>query len=226
MCLHICHLCHAALGSGITPVVAHFAKHCTTRNGISVACADTSGSNTKVKVKATAADTTTISSNAFTVTCAGNAVNYKASTDKAVYNTGDVMTVTLAFTDKSGKPANDYGLVSKASYVGTIASGAIASTVTGPSSAATGEAASGGKKTYKYIIGQTAGTYSIAVDFPNVNNSTYSQTAITVPVSVKAVAKIVNDPPFSIFRAAPKKRFGLCKAFASTPPESTLPEAG
>ena len=32
----------SALGSGITPVVAHFAKHCTTRNGISVACADTS----------------------------------------------------------------------------------------------------------------------------------------------------------------------------------------
>jgi hypothetical protein len=155
--------------------------------GLTFACADTSGANTKVKVKASAADTTTIYSNAFTVTCAGDAVNYTASTDKAVYNTGDVMTVTLAFTDKSGKASNDFGLISKASYVGTIASGAIASTVTGPASAAAGEAASGGKKSYKYIVGQTAGTYSVAVDFPNVNNTTYKQSAITVPVSVKAV---------------------------------------
>jgi hypothetical protein len=155
--------------------------------GLTFACADTSGANTKVKVKASAADTTTIYSNAFTVTCAGDAVNYTASTDKAVYNTGDVMTVTLAFTDKSGKASNDFGLISKASYVGTIASGAIASTVTGPASAAAGEAASGGKKSYKYIVGQTTGTYSVAVDFPNVNNTTYKQSAITVPVSVKAV---------------------------------------
>ena len=155
--------------------------------GLTFACADASGANTKVKVKASAADTTTIYSNAFTVTCAGDAVNYTASTDKAAYNTGDVMTVTLAFTDKSGKASNDFGLISKASYVGTIASGAIASTVTGPSSAAAGEAASGGKKSYKYIVGQTTGTYSVAVDFPNVNNTTYKQSAITLPVSVKAV---------------------------------------
>ena len=161
--------------------------------GLTFACADTSGANAKVKVKATAADTTTIYSNAFTVTCAGDAVNYKASTDKAVYNTGDVMTVTMSFTDKSGKAANDYGLISKASYVGTIASGAIASTVTGPSSAAAGEAASGGKKTYKYIVSQTAGTYTIAVDFPNVNNSTYGQTAITLPVSVANSSTSVSN---------------------------------
>jgi len=37
---------------------------------------------------------------------------------------------------------------------------------------------------------------------------------------------MVNDPPSSMLRAAPKKRFGLCRAFASTPPESTLPLEG
>ena len=37
---------------------------------------------------------------------------------------------------------------------------------------------------------------------------------------------IDSEPPFSIFLAAPKKRLGLCKAFASTPPESTFPDAG
>ncbi len=32
--------------------------------------------------------------------------------------------------------------------------------------------------------------------------------------------------PFSIFLAAPKKRFGLCRAFASTPPVNTFPDDG
>ena len=39
-----------------------------------------------------------------------------------------------------------------------------------------------------------------------------------------AVAMIVSDPPSRIFLAAPKNRFGLCKAFASTPPDRIFPE--
>jgi len=37
---------------------------------------------------------------------------------------------------------------------------------------------------------------------------------------------MVSEPPSSMLRAAPKKRFGRCRALASTPPVSTLPEAG
>jgi hypothetical protein len=37
---------------------------------------------------------------------------------------------------------------------------------------------------------------------------------------------MVSEPPSSILRAAPKKRFGLCKALASTPPVNTLPYDG
>ena len=57
-------------------------------------------------------------------------------------------------------------------------------------------------------------------------NSSKITSSIFEPVSVNAVAIIDNDPPFSIFLAAPKKRLGLCKAFASTPPLSIFPEAG
>ena len=46
------------------------------------------------------------------------------------------------------------------------------------------------------------------------------------PVSIKAVAMMVNDPPFSTFLAAPKNLLGLCKAFASTPPERIFPDEG
>ena len=46
------------------------------------------------------------------------------------------------------------------------------------------------------------------------------------PVSVRAVDIIDNDPPFSIFLAAPKNRFGFWSALASTPPLKILPDAG
>jgi hypothetical protein len=46
------------------------------------------------------------------------------------------------------------------------------------------------------------------------------------PVSMSAVAMIVSDPPSSTLRAAPKKRFGRCSAFESSPAVWTLPEAG
>ena len=37
---------------------------------------------------------------------------------------------------------------------------------------------------------------------------------------------MVSEPPSSMLRAAPKNRLGRCRAFESTPPESTLPEGG
>ena len=47
-------------------------------------------------------------------------------------------------------------------------------------------------------------------------NSSKITSSIFEPVSVRAVAMMVSEPPFSMLRAAPKKRLGLCKALAST----------
>jgi hypothetical protein len=57
-------------------------------------------------------------------------------------------------------------------------------------------------------------------------NSSNITSSILLPVSTSAVAMIVSDPPNSILRAAPKNCFGFCMAFASTPPDKTLPDAG
>jgi hypothetical protein len=62
--------------------------------------------------------------------------------------------------------------------------------------------------------------------FPVPLNSSKITSSIRLPVSTSAVAMIVRLPPFSMFRAAPKNRFGLCRAFASTPPERIFPEWG
>ena len=57
-------------------------------------------------------------------------------------------------------------------------------------------------------------------------NSSKITSSMREPVSIRAVARIVRLPPSSMLRAAPKKRFGLCRALASTPPDRILPECG
>src|SRR5687767_2306659 len=62
--------------------------------------------------------------------------------------------------------------------------------------------------------------------FPVPLNSSKMTSSMRLPVSISAVAMIVRLPPFSMLRAAPKKRLGFWSAFASTPPDRILPECG
>ena len=57
-------------------------------------------------------------------------------------------------------------------------------------------------------------------------NSSKMTSSIREPVSTSAVAMMVSEPPSSMFRAAPKNRFGFCSALLSRPPDSTLPDGG
>ncbi len=45
--------------------------------------------------------------------------------------------------------------------------------------------------------------------FPVPLNSSKMMSSIREPVSTRAVAMMVSDPPSSMFRAAPKNRFGF-----------------
>src|SRR5881392_3001387 len=66
----------------------------------------------------------------------------------------------------------------------------------------------------------------ISSELPVPLNSSKITSSMRLPVSTSAVAMMVSEPPSSILRAAPKKRFGRCSALASTPPVSTLPDDG
>ena len=57
-------------------------------------------------------------------------------------------------------------------------------------------------------------------------NSSKITSSIFEPVSTNAVARIVNEPPSSILRAAPKNFFGGYSAPESTPPDMMRPVAG
>ena len=59
--------------------------------------------------------------------------------------------------------------------------------------------------------------------FPVPLNSSYTTSSILEPVSTSAVASIVRLPASRVFRAAPKKRFGIYNEAGSSPPLNVLP---
>jgi len=57
-------------------------------------------------------------------------------------------------------------------------------------------------------------------------NSSKMTSSIREPVSIRAAARIVSEPPCSMLRAAPKNRLGGYSAVESTPPDRMRPLAG
>ena len=66
----------------------------------------------------------------------------------------------------------------------------------------------------------------IISELPVPLNSSKITSSMRDPVSTSAVAMMVSEPPSSMLRAAPKNRFGRCRALLSTPPVNTLPDDG
>jgi hypothetical protein len=112
---------------------------------------------------------TIIKSNVWTQTCAGDAVTYKASLDKATYRPGEIATLTVTGFDATGKPthaaANN---IAASSYLIDIAGAPAATAITIPAATDvaggrdSGNAA--GTVTYKYIVGGTEGSFQALVD--------------------------------------------------------------
>jgi trimeric autotransporter adhesin len=137
----------------------------------------------------------TIKSPTYTVNCFGNAVTYTASLDKASYVPGDIATLTITAKDASGNPANDYVYLGGTSTgTGTTLAPSIAGSnmtaITAPTST---DLFSAGKKTYKFVVGSTEGSYQLAIDLPKFNSTTYSQSAITVAYKIAASSATVSN---------------------------------
>ena len=75
-------------------------------------------------------------------------------------------------------------------------------------------------------LGGSVVSTSVKIAGDDFVNSSYTTSSILEPVSTSAVARIVRLPPSLIFRAAPKKRLGICSAAGSRPPDRVLPEGG
>jgi len=152
-------------------------------------CSGVKGTAT-MTVKHTPSNGVAIHSNTFTAACYGDAVNYKASFDKASYVPGDIATLTITATDSSGNPANDQEAIGTATTYEVAIAG---SNMTAVTAATNADKFTAGKKTYKFIVGSTEGSYQMSVDLPKFNSTTYSQAAQTVAYSIKASSASVTN---------------------------------
>jgi hypothetical protein len=125
-------------------------------------------------------------SNAASVSCAGDAVSYAASYDKATYLPGDVATLTVTFKDSKGNVAND-------TFDWSTGSFGAASVTTGGGLLAVASSAADtsalGKATYRVLVGSNEGTFNTVV---NVDALT-GQSAVIAPLVVKASSTTVTN---------------------------------
>jgi hypothetical protein len=132
-------------------------------------CGATAGEVKTAKLDFTITSTgKVITSDAFTIRCAGAPYSYTASFDKAAYTQGELATLTVKFLDSKGNAANS--VESTGSWTG------VTPMLTNVS--ATGAAAGLGKtgsKTYTYTVGtasgMTAGTYTSIIDFDTLTGA-------------------------------------------------------
>jgi len=156
--------------------------------GVTMTCGTGSGS-AKVTVKYTFSDLSSITSDPYDAACAYTAVNYKASLDKSSYAPGEVATLTITATDKNGKPVYDVDSAGDGVALGASAAKAPAISLPQMTAVVTPtytDTFASGKKTYKFTVGSTEGSFTGVVDLPSYDGTTYSQTAQTVSYKVAA----------------------------------------
>ncbi len=152
----------------------------------------------KIYLKYVFSDLSSLVSNQLDAACGDTAVNYKVSLDKASYVPGEIATLTVTATDSKGKPVYDADDNDTAVGVtlGTHSTAVVSfslpqlTAVVAPTNSDT---FSGGKKTYKFTVSTTEGSFAGVVDLPKFNSPTYAQTAQTVSYKVAAATTSVSN---------------------------------
>jgi hypothetical protein len=137
----------------------------------------------KTQFSTTNASSVSIKSPVIDFFCAGNAVTYTASLDKASYVPGDIATLTITGKDSAGNLTHDYETLGTGS---TSAPSIAGSNMTAVTAATSADTFTNGVKKYKFVVGSTEGNYQMVVDLPDFNDPTTPQAAVTVAYSIKA----------------------------------------
>jgi len=135
-----------------------------------------------------------ITSPTYNVACAGNAVTYTASLDKASYLPGDIATLTITGKGSKGELTND-------AYVFAAASTGEVMSLTGSQLTLVGttgsETFTNGVKSYKFVVGTTEGSYNLVVDLQKIltatNKVTYGAAVQTVAYKISAGSTAVSN---------------------------------
>jgi hypothetical protein len=131
-----------------------------------------------VVIKFTLADGTVIKSAPTDLSCADGPASMTASFDKAKYISGEVATLTVSFKDSKGNVANN---VDTPSTAGTAVISVPGMSLVSTTGAPDAVLKSGGKFTYTYTVGQTAGTFAAVVDFTTTTTLTAQYSTVQTP---------------------------------------------
>jgi len=155
----------------------------------------------------TNADGSLVASNSVPFTCSQAPYTYTATLDKATYNPGDIATLKVTFKDKLGAVAGDYATVTKngvydpasvsqiasSTYVPNIYSANLTGTTGSTTTAGTAtDNTTNGVATYKFVVGQTGGSYQLLVDFGYVD-ANGAGASLTVPYTITSSGTSLND---------------------------------
>ena len=140
-----------------------------------------------VRIKLTTNALTTVYSNVFDARCGNAAYTYTASLDKAVYNSGDLATLTITAKDASGNaPFKGETVHANSSSVPAI-SGLGMTAITTPTSADTFNSPVG-QKIYTFTVGNTAvGSFNMAVDLGFAASA-----AVAIPYKINGDGSVSN----------------------------------
>jgi hypothetical protein len=167
-----------------------------TPGDVTFTCGTTPGKGT-IGATYTNPSGTIVKSNALAVSCAGAALTYSASWDKASYIPGDLAKLTVTFKDSKGNLANGVDKVANTNLQDTpsFSIGGLDKTITGPTS---GDTIEDGVLTYTYTVGATEGSYTGKLTFPVVDArqvaaGASSAAAVPVTLTVKAATAAVSN---------------------------------
>jgi hypothetical protein len=134
---------------------------------------------------------TVIKSNAAEFSCAGAAVAYTASLDKASYTQGEIATLTVKFVDAKGNPANGIDAVTANTNDAVISANQM-TLVSAYTNAQTADV--NGSATFTLTVGTASGvvdgSYNAIVSFPTLNTVGKNQ---SVPYKVSSGSTAVSN---------------------------------
>jgi len=136
---------------------------------------------------------TVITSNLLPITCAGTAVSFKASYDKAVYAPGEIAKLTVSFFDAAGRAAQAIDNPTATAIVASTSG--LGSAVVAP---AANETITNGTVSYQYPVGVNEGSFVNTVVAATVNTAATAANltatdAVTVSLTVKNSSATVTN---------------------------------
>jgi len=139
---------------------------------------------------------TVITSNLLPVVCAGDAVSFKLSYDKASYAPGEIAKATVSFFDKAGNPSHDNsGAEPTAAAVVISTSGMKGTALIAP---ANGDNTTNGTVSYSFVVDVTEGTFTNSVTASTVDsaataNGVTSTKVATTTLAIKSSTTTVSN---------------------------------